>query len=563
MKIPLIGPSNSNYSPAAALQESINCYLESIETAEGKNKFTLRGIPGVHLFKNLTTINASATPVRGLWSGGGRLFVAAGTKFFEVDDTGSLVGSVSTIADDAAHSPVQIFANRNQLFIVASNVAYADGGTGPTQIALPSLAGYASVNPFNTKQLLWEDDAAGSDHFDIGLVGQTITYNGTGYTVASVTNPNLLTVTTAIGVTSHKAWSATVTLNAKTGCFLDGYCIINRPSSWQFNISALWDCSSWDTLDFDIKSGYPDDIAAVWAEPPLLYLLGTETTEIWKNTGNADFPFQRVDGGSAKVGLVATWSPCSINGKLHMLAGGSFGQAAAVRMEGVSPVRVSTHAQEEDWSGNGAFAGEGISYSYFDRGHWFWVINFAGNTHSWVYDATESARLGEPQWHKRASGGAADVFGNYRPWFHTFIPEWGTNGKHIVGDYSSGKLLEMSSDFFDDEGSDIYGVRNMQHLWNGGKRMFMSRIEIEMEQGLVSGANNPPVMSMDFSDDRGHTFHPSPARTLATGAASAYSTRAYLNRCGGFRDRVPRLKIHGQSKIAIIDANADIQMGTR
>src|SRR4051812_15497178 len=98
MKLPLVGSSNSAFSLAAAAQQSLNCYLESLEgSPEGKAKFVLRGRPGISLFKDCTAISASANATRGLWSGGGRLFVASGTKFFEVNSSGTLVGATSTI----------------------------------------------------------------------------------------------------------------------------------------------------------------------------------------------------------------------------------------------------------------------------------------------------------------------------------------------------------------------------------------------------------------------------------------------------------------------------------
>ena len=63
MKFPLIGPSNTAYSLAAAAQQSMNCYVESIEAGGDKNKFVLRGIPGIHLFKDLTAISASGLSI--------------------------------------------------------------------------------------------------------------------------------------------------------------------------------------------------------------------------------------------------------------------------------------------------------------------------------------------------------------------------------------------------------------------------------------------------------------------------------------------------------------------
>ncbi len=100
MRIPLIGQSYQAWSLAAAAQQTVNVYPEPFEDANEKEKGhgLLIGCPGKHLFKDLTVIDASLTPVRGIWSGGGRVFVAAGTKYCEIDSTGALVGSVRTIA---------------------------------------------------------------------------------------------------------------------------------------------------------------------------------------------------------------------------------------------------------------------------------------------------------------------------------------------------------------------------------------------------------------------------------------------------------------------------------
>ena len=298
MKIPLVGNSFPAFSPAISEQASINCYTETVEVPGGeKSKTVLRGAPGTVLFKTLTAIDAAATPVRGIWSGGGRCFVVAGTTYFEISSAGALIGSVYTVATDASNSPVQIFANGNQLFIVSAGLAYCDNGSGPVQVVLPSLSGTAHINPSNNYQLLWDS----GDQFDIGMLGQTVTWNGTAYTVASITNPSLITLTTAPTPSGVQAFSATVVLGASSGTFIDGFFVVSRPASRQFNISAQLDGTSWDPLDFGLKEGYPDNLVAVYAENELLYLFGTETMEAWRNVGAADFPFQRVDGYSADL----------------------------------------------------------------------------------------------------------------------------------------------------------------------------------------------------------------------------------------------------------------------
>src|SRR5215831_4726270 len=73
MRIPLVGESYTLRNPAAAAQQTLNLMPQWIDDPEekGKNKGILQGCPGYH-----SMINLGSSPIRGLWSGGGRLFVA-------------------------------------------------------------------------------------------------------------------------------------------------------------------------------------------------------------------------------------------------------------------------------------------------------------------------------------------------------------------------------------------------------------------------------------------------------------------------------------------------------
>jgi hypothetical protein len=357
-------------------------------------------------------------------------------------------------------------------------------------------------------------------------------------------------------------------MRGTTGAFLDGYYIVNRPNSRQFNISNLLDGTTWSGLDYAYKEGWPDNLVAVYVHNGILYLFGTETTEAHRNTGNPSFPIERIDGGVIRVGLAGAWTPVSIMGRLYFLGATRDGKVAAYRLDGGTATAVSTQTVDESLAAwNIKYT---TAYSYFDRGHWFWVLNInTGNSepHTWVLDVTESDKLGAPQWHKRARWDAgASRYVGYRPWFHTFIPDWNTVGQHIVGDVATGNLYDMSSDFYDEAGADIRAQRTMAVIYNEGKRVYHHRVDIENEAGLVSGAGNAPVVTLDWSDDRGHTFGTGAGGagasvTLSTGAAAAYSARAYAVALGSSRWRNYRLAIKGQSKIAIIDASLEASMG--
>lgn len=560
MRLSLIGPSYPAFSHAVSVQQSLNIYPETVEAPEGKTKQVLRGRPGWTLLKDLTTIHASAIPIRGMWAGGGRLFVAAGDRTMELDITGSLVGAVRFLLFAPGTTPVDIIPNGNQLLYVADGRVHCDNGAGPNAIFFTALSGKVSTSG---TAVTWQDaahSAGWKDKFDVGFIGQQINIDGVLYTVESVTSPDLLHLTTSAGVQVLKDYTCQPIMNAARAAFMDGYYIAARPISRQFNTSKHLDGITWPGLDYDYKEGFPDNLRAVWAEPPLLYLLGTETLEIWRNTGKSGgTPFERIDGGFARVGLAATWSPTSIFGRLHMLAGGSRGHVSAVRMEGVTPVRISSYGLEEALKA-AAFPNVGWSYTYEDRGHVFWVIYF-GTGSSWVFDATEAQRR-PPQecWHQRATWDGA-AFQAYTPAFHAFIPEW-NGGTHIVGDAASGKLYAQSSDTFNDAGAAIRYVRTLGYVYAEGRRVYHHRLEVEMETGQT---NPVPTVELDWSDDRGETWGTGAGvgtkMTMGPQVVGAYTTRFFAAALGSSRGRVYRLTITGKGRVAIIDATLDMTEG--
>lgn len=546
MRIPLVGQTYTPRSTAAGAQTCLNVYPELTEDPNEREKGigALYGCPGRHVFKDLTSIDAAATPVRGVWSGGGRLFVAAGTKYMELNSSGTLVGSVRTIQDLGSHTPVQFFANGTQLFIVSDGVCYVDNGSGPTIISLPTFTGF--VDRFGS-DVIWSS----GDHFDAGFFGQTITINGTPYTVQNVMGPDNLTLTgSPAGSDVTVAYSCAPTMSALTGAFLDGYFLVNRPNTRQFNWCPLLDGTNqntytWDPLDFAIKESYPDYIRAILAANEQLYLFGTETSEIWqKSSGNdPSITWERIDGATFNLGTISAWSPIVINNGVYFLGTNRNGQVQAFRMNGFTPQRVSTYAEEAQWAL--ASPANAYSYGYTEDGHTFWVFHI--DTVAWGFDTKTG------QWHSRSAWNGS-AFTAYPTYYHTFIAEFGSNGKHITGGIINGTLYESSVDFYDDAGSDIKWQRALPYAYNEGKWVISGRTELEMETGTVPSGPEPTV-SLDYSDDRGASFV-DPV-TAGIGTAGDASKTVYWPPTGAFLRRVYRISGVGQQKVALVDMNQD------
>lgn len=125
-----IGASYTGDSISVDGQRSINLFPEVVESRHGKSGVYLMGTPGQKLLLSPAARDAGLDtlpdkPVRGIAAGDGRLFVAAGGSFFEVFSnwTYNLLGTINR-----GTSPVQIFFNGVQLFIVSEGQGYCAAG---------------------------------------------------------------------------------------------------------------------------------------------------------------------------------------------------------------------------------------------------------------------------------------------------------------------------------------------------------------------------------------------------------------------------------------------------
>lgn len=264
---------------------------------------------------------------------------------------------------------------------------------------------------------------------------------------------------------------------ATKAAFLDGYFIVLEPNSQTFAISAYKDGTSWDALDFASVEGEPGNTVSLFQDHRLLWFFGNNHTEVYIDSGNADFPFTRYDSGLMEQGTSAIDSVARFDNALVWLGRNEDGANVVWRTNGFAPQRISTHAVETALSAYDDTS-DAMAYTYQEGGHTFYVMHFPsarnGAGATWVYDAATGF------WHERGWWDAE--LGDYRADLarcHCYA-----FGKHLVGDYRSGAIYEQSMDYYTDAGTPIRRVRAAPDLANGGKRMFYSELRLLMEAGV-------------------------------------------------------------------------------
>lgn len=328
--------------------------------------------------------------------------------------------------------------------------------------------------------------------------------------------------------------------------FIDGYFVFNKIDTGQFQITKLYSTAI-DPLAFATAEGAPDKLLSLIVDHRELWLFGETSTEVWFNSGNVDFPFERIQGAFIEQGCAAKFSVAKMDNTVYWLTADDRGQGIVQRARGYQPQRISTHALEFAIASY-ARIDDAVAFTYQQEGHSFYMLSFPTANKTWVFDASTNL------WHERAWRDPADgSLDRHRAQCHMAFA-----GANIVGDWENGNLYRLNLDTYTDNGAFIQRTRACSHLATDYKWQFFSALQIDMEPGvgIPSGQGSNPQAMLRWSDDGGFTW--SNQMWAKIGKIGERRTRVRWRRLGKSRDRVFEVTISDPVKVAIIDASADV-----
>lgn len=326
---------------------------------------------------------------------------------------------------------------------------------------------------------------------------------------------------------------------AVTVDFEGGYFIITKEESGEFNISGLYDGTSWDPLEFATAEGFPDNLVRVIVEKAEVILFGNQSTEFWQNVGNVDFPYQRVRGGAIEFGLAARWSVADVSKTVMFLASNRSGEVQVVRLQGYQAVPVSTPDVDRLINSYAVVSdATGLSYTY--DGHDFYQVNFPSAGKSWLFD-NNTGMWSELQYGTEGARHRAEIstkFGN----------------DIILSDYETGALYKQSPTTYADDGVSFAKQIQSRHV-HFEKEMHISKLWVDFEPGagLATGQGDDPQCMLSVSRDGGHTF--GPERWTSIGKRGAFATRAIWRRLGRAYNFVFRIRVSDAVKFVVTNSN--------
>lgn len=280
--------------------------------------------------------------------------------------------------------------------------------------------------------------------------------------------------------------------------YMAGFFVAIIADSNQFYLSKVFDATTWDPGQTTKVQNLVGNIIGSEVSHNELWLFGSENTVVYDNTGAFPFPFEVNQSADIEQGIAAENSVSLLDNTLFWIGSDARGIGVVWSARGYNPLRVSNHAVEFAIQGYGDIS-DAIAYSFQDQGHAFYQIRFPAADKTWVYDVATG------MWHERGYWDLTNsAYTAHRSQTHMFV-----FGKHLVGDWKSGKIYEMAIPvysggvwlFADDDGNPIRRERRAPHTSNEQRRQTYSRLQVLLETGLgpippLPGTEAPTIYNL-------------------------------------------------------------------
>lgn len=319
--------------------------------------------------------------------------------------------------------------------------------------------------------------------------------------------------------------------------YLDGLFIVNDPGTNKMRCSGVLDGTSWGALDFASAEASPDDILRVMVDHDELVVFGTSTIEFWYNDAGSNFPFAVIRGSSVSRGLCGTWAATQADNGIFWVGD----DGVIYRLNGRSPMRISTHAIESAIRGYADFS-DAFAYSYDWDGHKFVCFTFPSGGATWCFDVATGA------WHEASSW-------DTRYWKVSHAVRFAD--KVIVGSTEAGELYYLSGGVYEDDGEVFERERIAQAVLSPTDWLYHSRLILDFETGVgaLSGQGSEPVVGLSWSDDGGHNYGNEIYASL--GLTGETVARVVFHRLGRSRSRHYKVRVTDPVKAVLIGARLD------
>jgi len=331
--------------------------------------------------------------------------------------------------------------------------------------------------------------------------------------------------------------------------FIDGYFVVCKGSSGQFYLSQLYDGTDWTPIQFATAEYAGDSLYAVKRLGSQLYLFGTQTVEVWSDTGNASFPFERVNGATINVGLGGQVSLAVFKDVAYFVGSSQAGQRPIYALSQAGLKKISTpYIESLIWN---MIVPAWDGYCFSNNGHDYYALQNGSNGGVLVYDITYDC------WMENV------LIGTTYP-LKLILNCFDTNGEAAYAfSNSDGSIYEVKRGYNSLNGSNITRSRTFGPIGNGTSRLFHSAIRFVFEAQFDSTPSTTfSGLSIDWTDDDGYSYATAvtPSVTI-TATTNGQLVTVEARRLGMSPKRYYRITCTGAAQFIFQGCYLDAQQG--
>lgn len=324
--------------------------------------------------------------------------------------------------------------------------------------------------------------------------------------------------------------------------YLGGYFITNKGDSDEFYISTNEDPTSWAALDFESAAEKPDDCFALETTSKDLYILGSESVQVYYNSSDPLFPFTLYTGAVLNFGIQAPYSLVSSSSGLFFLGTAHEGGIFVIMLNGFQGVVISNDIADDlkDFT----TTSDAYAYVYRNSDKTYYHLTFPTEGRTFEYIVEDQF------WVERKSNGLTR---------HLSIGHVYFNNVNVVGDINTGEIYKIDGTVYTEDGTQIERIRRTQNINKGSNGLIFHELVLMIEAGVgnVVGAGANPEVAMRYSDDGGHNW--SSWLNGQMGAIGATETECYWTKLGFSENgRVFEFKVTDPVKTVFVDAYARV-----
>lgn len=398
---------------------------------------------------------------------------------------------------DTTESSIRALYKKNNLvYVVAGNHFYSIDSAGTRTLlgTLNTNSGFAKIKAIT---------GGGDSNNQLQIIDGT---NGYSY--------NIGTGTATFPISDADFPQTAVDLTTQ-----DDYSIYLKANSMVFGLSSISDTTSYNALDFGSKFRQPDLVAGIIDYHGELWVMGTETIEIWNNTGNNDFQFERRSDVLIEIGLAAKESAIIVANTLFLLGQSATGGYGFIKFVSTEPENIASKAIMTLLSTLTTIS-DCRSLSFAMSGNEFILWTFPSDNITICYNVTNHT------WTTRQSyinGVYGQFLGNCACLAFN---------KQLIGDQYSGKIYYASPIVHTENSVSVKKQFTSAPVYSEGKLIYISRLQIDVQTNV--GTNK--TFTLEMSVDRGTSWETIDTYTIPiSGLETVYTTSLGSARCFLFR----------------------------